>query len=120
MKVARGGKLEGKGAGDLTLPMMAKLACGGVAGLFAQTITYPLDVVRRRMQIAPLDGSQAWSRTMWGTARHVMATQGVRGLYKGVTINWAKGPVAIGLSFTIYEMLKESFAREQRGGASSA
>lgn len=28
-----------------------KLACGSVAGLLGQTITYPLDVVRRQMQV---------------------------------------------------------------------
>lgn len=28
-----------------------KLACGSVAGLLGQTLTYPLDVVRRQMQV---------------------------------------------------------------------
>jgi solute carrier family 25 protein 16 len=28
-----------------------KLACGSVAGLLGQTMTYPLDVVRRQMQV---------------------------------------------------------------------
>lgn len=28
-----------------------KLACGSVAGLLGQTFTYPLDVVRRQMQV---------------------------------------------------------------------
>ncbi|PKU86382.1 Mitochondrial adenine nucleotide transporter ADNT1 [Dendrobium catenatum] len=33
--------------------IVVKLACGSVAGLFGQTITYPLDVVRRQMQVVP-------------------------------------------------------------------
>ncbi|XP_018684751.2 mitochondrial carrier protein CoAc2 isoform X2 [Musa acuminata AAA Group] len=33
--------------------VVVKLACGSVAGLLGQTITYPLDVVRRQMQVAP-------------------------------------------------------------------
>lgn len=37
--------------------IIAKLACGSVAGLLGQTITYPLDVVRRQMQVR---FSSAW------------------------------------------------------------
>lgn len=33
-----------------------KLACGSVAGLLGQTLTYPLDVVRRQMQVSDCDG----------------------------------------------------------------
>lgn len=29
-----------------------KLVCGSVAGLLGQTFTYPLDVVRRQMQVS--------------------------------------------------------------------
>lgn len=31
--------------------IMVKLVCGSVAGLLGQTFTYPLDVVRRQMQV---------------------------------------------------------------------
>jgi len=31
--------------------IMAKLTCGSVAGLLGQTFTYPLEVVRRQMQV---------------------------------------------------------------------
>jgi hypothetical protein len=34
---------------ELTVP--GKLICGALTGVFAQTITYPLDVVRRHMQL---------------------------------------------------------------------
>lgn len=31
--------------------ILVKLVCGSVAGLLGQTFTYPLDVVRRQMQV---------------------------------------------------------------------
>lgn len=34
----------------LTIP--AKLFCGGLAGAVAQSFSYPMDVTRRRMQLA--------------------------------------------------------------------
>ena len=37
--------------GKMTLSVPAKLLCGGLAGAFAQTASYPLDVARRRMQV---------------------------------------------------------------------
>lgn len=32
--------------------IIVKLACGSVAGLIGQTMTYPLDVIRRQMQVS--------------------------------------------------------------------
>lgn len=31
--------------------ILMRLFCGALAGLFGQTITYPLDVVKRQMQV---------------------------------------------------------------------
>ncbi len=33
------------------LSTLTRLACGGLAGTTGQTVAYPLDVVRRRMQV---------------------------------------------------------------------
>ena len=37
---------------ELTIP--GKLICGGLTAVVAQTITYPLDVVRRHMQLVTM------------------------------------------------------------------
>lgn len=42
--------------GETSPSISRKLACGALAGSFAQTVTYPLDVLRRRMQVTQMDG----------------------------------------------------------------
>lgn len=68
-----------------------------------QSASYPLDVVRRRMQTAGVTG---WSYgTILGTMRAIVAQEGVvRGLYKGLSMNWLKGPITAAVSFTTYDV----------------
>lgn len=41
------------------LNIQAKLLCGGLAGAIAQSFSYPLDVTRRRMQLAMMNPETA-------------------------------------------------------------
>ncbi len=100
--------------------------CGVLAGIFAQTFTYPLDIVRRRMQTDGLHGLKVQNSSEGGTQtlkpvrkytsilqtlRHVAENEGVRGgLFKGLSMNWIKGPIAHGISFTAFDLLKKYFA----------
>ncbi|XP_028301232.1 mitochondrial coenzyme A transporter SLC25A42-like [Gouania willdenowi] len=80
-----------------------RLAFGACAGLIGQSASYPLDVVRRRMQTAGVTGSSYV--TIIGTMRAIVTQEGVvRGLYKGLSMNWIKGPVAVGVSFTTFDL----------------
>lgn len=87
-----------------------RMQCGALSGLIAQSMTYPLEVTRRRMQtigIIPTSGGDAsvnvlggsletaearktaeyvtthQPASMIGTIRHVIHEQGLRGLVKG-------------------------------------
>lgn len=33
----------------------------------------------------------------------------MRGMFKGLSVNWVKGPVAISISFTTFDFLKRQF-----------
>ncbi|CAJ1060244.1 LOW QUALITY PROTEIN: mitochondrial coenzyme A transporter SLC25A42 [Xyrichtys novacula] len=80
-----------------------RLAFGACAGLVGQSASYPLDVVRRRMQTAGVTGSSYV--TILGTMREIITKEGfVHGLYKGLSMNWVKGPVAVGVSFTTFDI----------------
>ncbi|KAM4548396.1 mitochondrial coenzyme A transporter SLC25A42-like [Odontesthes bonariensis] len=80
-----------------------RLAFGACAGLIGQSASYPLDVVRRRMQTAGVTGSSCV--TILGTMREIVNQEGIRrGLYKGLSMNWVKGPIAVGISFTTFDI----------------
>lgn len=44
-------KLKSHVPEDSQKSVILQLSCGALAGLFGQTFTYPLDVVRRQMQV---------------------------------------------------------------------
>jgi solute carrier family 25 protein 42 len=94
---------------DRDVPTWARLTAGGIAGLIAQSATYPLDIVRRRMQVFPLVAVGAPPPDWVALMRRILQTEGlVRGLYKGLSMNWIKSPIAIAVSFTVNDTLKNS------------
>jgi solute carrier family 25 protein 42 len=84
-----------------TLPVSVRLFYGGTAGLLAQSITYPLDVVRRRVQVLGKTGMSTREAII-----NIARTEGVRGLYKGLTMNWVKGPLSVAVSFAVNDAIK--------------
>uniref|UniRef100_A0A8C5AUW8 Solute carrier family 25 member 42 n=1 Tax=Gadus morhua TaxID=8049 RepID=A0A8C5AUW8_GADMO len=95
-----------------------RLAFGACAGLLGQSASYPLDVVRRRMQTAGVTGHTYG--TIAGTMREIVAEEGVvRGLYKGLSMNWVKGPIAVGISFTTFDLTQILLRKLQQMGYTS-
>ncbi len=96
---AAGAASPGK-AHPTRLPIPWMLAYGASAGLVAQTVTYPFDVVRRRMQIEGLlsdpvnvGGSLPQARLPKSTPAALLSIvrqHGWRALYAGLSINYLK------------------------------
>jgi uncharacterized protein (DUF2384 family) len=40
------------------------------------------------------------------TMAHLLEEQGLRGFFKGVSMNWIKGPVAFSISFTAFDTIQ--------------
>lgn len=84
--------------------LLERLAMNALAGIAAQFVTYPLDIVRRRMQMATRCPDGRVPSLMY-TLRHLAQTEGLRGLTKGFSLNIIKGPITLSLSLTTYDYL---------------
>jgi solute carrier family 25 protein 16 len=62
---------------------------GGLAGLLAQTSSYPIEVVRRRMQVGGAVGNHEM-KGAWQTVKSIYSTGGIRGFYIGLSIGYIK------------------------------
>ncbi|XP_077993722.1 mitochondrial coenzyme A transporter SLC25A42-like [Glandiceps talaboti] len=88
---------------------LERLAFGAVAGLLGQSASYPLDIVRRRMQTAGVKSHGHLYDTIVNTFKAVLSREGlVGGLYKGLSLNWIKGPIAVGVSFTTFDLTQRT------------
>jgi len=83
-----------------------KLFCGGLSGAVSQTITYPLDVLRRRMQVTGLKSLGYEYKNTFSAIQSIIKNEGYLGFYKGLIPNLLKVSPSIGVSFVTYEFIK--------------
>ncbi|XP_051167002.1 solute carrier family 25 member 16-like [Leptopilina boulardi] len=95
--------------GGLVLKLPAKLLCGGIAGAIAQSFSYPLDVTRRRMQLAMMNPeTHKYGSGMLSTMKIIYLENGLtKGLYRGMSINYLRAIPMVAVSFTTYEVMKQ-------------
>ncbi|CAN6715687.1 unnamed protein product [Malus baccata var. baccata] len=94
--------------------VVVSLACGSLSGIASSTATFPLDLVRRRMQLEGAGGrARVYNTGLLGTLRHITRTEGLRGLYRGIMPEYYKVVPSVGIVFMTYETLKMLFARIQ-------
>jgi len=85
-----------------------KLGCGALAGSISQTITYPFDVLRRKMQVTGMNALGYKYNGALDALQSIVRTEGVKGLYRGLWPNLLKVAPSIATSFFTYELVKES------------
>ncbi|XP_078416756.1 mitochondrial adenyl nucleotide antiporter SLC25A24-A-like [Cetorhinus maximus] len=85
--------------------VLVLLACGTISSTCGQLASYPLALVRTRMQAqASLEQSQQLN--MMGLFRKIVAKEGLFGLYRGLAPNFMKVIPAVSISYVVYEHMK--------------
>ncbi|XP_053075981.1 calcium-binding mitochondrial carrier protein SCaMC-3 isoform X3 [Acinonyx jubatus] len=93
--------------------ILVLLACGTVSSTCGQIASYPLALVRTRMQAqASIEGAPQLS--MLGLFRHILSQDGVWGLYRGIAPNFMKVIPAVSISYVVYENMKQALGVTSR------
>jgi solute carrier family 25 thiamine pyrophosphate transporter 19 len=96
---------------SITLSSWEKFCAGVAAGSAAKLALHPLDVAKKRLQVAGLARASSYGKPIAvGTYRGIVASlaavaraEGVAGLYKGLLPNVLKAAPASGITFVVYE-----------------
>ncbi|KAJ9142251.1 Solute carrier family 25 member 42 [Coniochaeta hoffmannii] len=99
------------------LSPLARLTCGGMAGITSVTFTYPLDIVRTRLSIQSASfAALAKPRElpgMWTTMAAMYKTEGgLAALYRGIIPTVAGVAPYVGLNFMVYEHVRKVLTPE--------
>lgn len=99
---------------QLDLPFSSGGAVAGVvASVVAKTGTFPLDLVRKRIQVQGPTREKYVHRgsiprydeslNSWGIMKQIVRREGVRGLYRGLTVSLVKAAPASAVTMWTYE-----------------
>uniref|UniRef100_A0AAR2JX10 EF-hand domain-containing protein n=1 Tax=Pygocentrus nattereri TaxID=42514 RepID=A0AAR2JX10_PYGNA len=87
--------------------VLVLLGCGTVSSTCGQLASYPLALIRTRMQ-AQASTEGAPKLTMVGQFKHIVSHEGVPGLYRGIAPNFLKVIPAVSISYVVYEHMKKA------------
>jgi solute carrier family 25 protein 16 len=83
----------------------AQNLAGGLAGFVSQTLSYPIEVIRRRMQVSGVVGDGR-KLSMASVASSILKEKGWRGFFVGLGIGYVKVIPMTATSFFVYERMK--------------
>lgn len=95
---------------EISTPL--RLLFGSCAGMIGQTTVYPLDVIRRRMQIDGVKSGQSSFaykyNGSWQAFKHILKHEGWKMLFRGLHINYIKVVPLVSVSFTVNDVLRKA------------
>ncbi|KAK2507360.1 hypothetical protein MC885_012706 [Smutsia gigantea] len=86
---------------------LKNLLCGSGAGVISKTLTYPLDLFKKRLQVGGFE--QARASFGQDCAKQVFQEEGLRGFFKGLSPSLLKAAISTGLVFFWYELFCNIF-----------
>ena len=94
-------------SGEPKLGFMLTVLCGAASGCLATGITFPMDTIRRRMQIQNLHVDEAHRLSSRQQFLKLVNQEGLKSLYRGLTPEMLKVIPMVGTMFLVYEWSKE-------------
>lgn len=88
------------------------LLAGAISGILASSIMFPVDVIKRRMQMMGIakhhveELAKEGRSTPWGEATYLMRHEGIKGFYRGLSAELMKIIPTVAVTFWTYEFLK--------------
>ncbi|XP_023234013.1 calcium-binding mitochondrial carrier protein SCaMC-3-like [Centruroides sculpturatus] len=79
--------------------VLVLLACGTISSSCGQVASYPLALVRTRLQAQ----TERQENSMLSLFRTIVQREGFMGLYRGITPNFMKVAPAVSISYVVYE-----------------
>lgn len=101
---------DGKQTGNLK-----NLLCGCGSGVISKTLTYPLDLFKKRLQVGGFEharsafGQVRSYRGLLHLTRQVLQDEGTQGLFKGLSPSLLKAALSTGFMFFWYELFCNLF-----------
>eukprot|EP00977_Amphora_coffeiformis_P014761 scaffold4223_cov189-Amphora_coffeaeformis.AAC.21 len=92
-------------SGEPKLGLGLTVLCGAASGILATCVTFPMDTVRRRMQIQSLHHIER--KTAKQHFAHIVRNEGLHGIYRGITPELLKVVPMVGTMFVVYEWTKD-------------
>lgn len=87
---------------SLTKTTLADLGIGALSGALSMTVSYPFEIIRRRMQVGGLHYPDRWMR--WDeTVLGIWRASGWRGFFVGLSIGYIKIIPLTAVSFTVWQ-----------------
>ncbi len=88
-----------------TISGTAGFAFGSIAGAICTTVAFPLESIRRKLQLQGLGNRAILYTGFRHCFRTVYKSEGLNGLFNGLVPNLMKSPLAVALIFSIHETL---------------
>eukprot|EP01117_Protostelium_nocturnum_P005829 TRINITY_DN2103_c0_g1_i1.p1 TRINITY_DN2103_c0_g1~~TRINITY_DN2103_c0_g1_i1.p1 ORF type:complete len:305 (+),score=75.04 TRINITY_DN2103_c0_g1_i1:102-1016(+) len=105
----------GSGSGKKDSPFKQFLL-GGLSGCTAAVFTHPIDLIKVRMQIEGEGNASAKKSGMLQTGSHVVKSEGVASLYKGLSASLLRQATYTTVRFGLYLQIKDYLVKSGYSG----
>ncbi|UYV66237.1 Slc25a54 [Cordylochernes scorpioides] len=86
--------------------VLVLLACGSISSSCGQLASYPLALIKTRLQAQTAKGKEETSMRI--LVRKILHKEGIAGLYRGICPNFLKVIPAVSISYVVYEHVRKA------------